>query len=448
MDKIEKRILSVIEEHAEEIIAYGRDLWEHAELGFHEQRTAAKFAKGLERLGIRTQRGIAVTGVKGVIGEEGPTVALMGELDGLPMPGHPSVNPETGAAHGCGHNCQTAAVLGAAMALSDPEILRALGGRVAFCATPAEEGISLEELDRLRREGKIGYSGGKSEWIRIGAMDDIDIMIGCHGCEAPGLMLVNCSCSGFVSKRAVFHGRSAHAASDPQEGIDAQAAANLAQAALDANRLTFNEKDGIRIHSCIRSTDGQPNTIASRVELEYSIRAKTKQALQSAEYKVQRCIEAAAMATGCGAKCKTYTGYLPWVPMKSIAVIEEAVQELDSEKYPVGKVEGYVGGSSDCADVAAIMPMYQIHAGGYQGKLHSNDLHLTDEYLAYVHLAKALALSVYHLLKNGGEKAREVLGTFHALMTREEYAAYKRSFDREDAVERKPVPDFGNEVSR
>ena len=44
MDALEKRILQVIEEHAEQIKAFGRDVFHHAELGYKEYRTAEKFA--------------------------------------------------------------------------------------------------------------------------------------------------------------------------------------------------------------------------------------------------------------------------------------------------------------------------------------------------------------------------------------------------------------------
>ena len=35
MDKLEQRICQLIDEKQEEIIAFGRDIWKHAELGIH-----------------------------------------------------------------------------------------------------------------------------------------------------------------------------------------------------------------------------------------------------------------------------------------------------------------------------------------------------------------------------------------------------------------------------
>ena len=63
----------------------------------------------------RRKGGLAITGVRadaaGRAGD-GPTFALLGELDGLVVPGHPVADPETGAAHACGHNAQVAGMLG------------------------------------------------------------------------------------------------------------------------------------------------------------------------------------------------------------------------------------------------------------------------------------------------------------------------------------------------
>ena len=85
-----------------------------AELGFQEHRSAGKFAGIMKGLGLRTEEGLAVTGVKSYLknSSDGPTICLMGELDGLPIPNHAYANPETGAAHCCGHNAQMAGVMG------------------------------------------------------------------------------------------------------------------------------------------------------------------------------------------------------------------------------------------------------------------------------------------------------------------------------------------------
>ena len=123
MDKIEQKICDIIESKKDEIMAFGRDIFCHAELGYKEKRTSGRFVEEMEKLGMSPETGYAITGVKSYLkpkGTEGPTLAVIGEMDALPIPNHPDAWSETGASHCCGHNAQLAGVVGAAMALADP----------------------------------------------------------------------------------------------------------------------------------------------------------------------------------------------------------------------------------------------------------------------------------------------------------------------------------------
>ena len=66
-------------------------------------------------LGLRMEKEIAITGVKAYMdtGRPGPCLALLGEMDGLPLPAHKHANPRTQASHACGHHCQLTGVAGA-----------------------------------------------------------------------------------------------------------------------------------------------------------------------------------------------------------------------------------------------------------------------------------------------------------------------------------------------
>ena len=108
-------------------------------------------------------------------GSAGPALAVLGELDSLIVNEHPHADQATGAAHACGHHCQVAMLLGAAMALQQPDVLEALSGRLIFMAVPAEEYIEIEYRDSLRRQGKIEFLGGKPELVKLGEFDDVDL---------------------------------------------------------------------------------------------------------------------------------------------------------------------------------------------------------------------------------------------------------------------------------
>ena len=441
MDRLEQKIIDCIEQHREEIIAAGRDIFTHAEMGYKEYRTAQIVADKLRQLGIEPQTGLAVTGVKGYLKPQGsgPVVALIGELDALPIPAHPDVNPETGASHCCGHNAQIAGLLGAAIALTDPEIVQALDGNVAFMAAPAEEFVDTEFKVSLIQNGTIRYCGGKSELIRIGAFDDIDIAVGHHITpNIPGYLLANGTTNGFVNKVVTFRGKSAHAAGSPHTGVDALNAAMLALHAIDLQRETFRDEDSVRIHSFMPRAGTAINVIAEETCVESSVRAKNIRAMQDASRKYDRCIRAGAIGLGCTAEIVTVPGYLPTVPLDDPSLLTGVLQDLSAEEktrgrdYPVSfhNRDFHSGGSPDFGEVSSIMPLYQFNTGGYTGELHNSNVRVTDEQLAYVETAKIFALTAYRLLKDGAAAAKKTVAEFTPELTREEYFRFMEENNR------------------
>ena len=156
MDATESRIIEQIDRHRDEIIAFARDIYTHAELGYKEFRTSQKAKEFLEKLGLKVEDGFAITGVKGYLNPEkkgNTSLALIGEMDALRIPEHKYVNPETQAAHCCGHHAQLAGIIGAAIALTDPEIAKTLDGQVVFFAVPAEEYGESEYKNQLKEQG-------------------------------------------------------------------------------------------------------------------------------------------------------------------------------------------------------------------------------------------------------------------------------------------------------
>ncbi len=128
---------------AEEMQAWRHDFHAHPELGFQERRTSEIVARRLAEWGIEVHRGIAGTGVVGVLHGRGPgpSIGLRADMDALPMEEandlpHRSRHP--GAMHACGHDGHTAMLLGAAKYLAET---RNFCGTVHFIFQPAEEGL-------------------------------------------------------------------------------------------------------------------------------------------------------------------------------------------------------------------------------------------------------------------------------------------------------------------
>ena len=81
--------------------------------------------------------------------KENLSLALIGELDALRIPTHKYANKDTDSAHCCGHHAQLTGIVGAAIALSVPEIAQKLDGQIEFFAVPAEEYGEVEFKNTL-----------------------------------------------------------------------------------------------------------------------------------------------------------------------------------------------------------------------------------------------------------------------------------------------------------
>ena len=177
---------------------------------------------------------------------------MFGELDSLIVLGHPHADSLTNAAHACGHHAQIGNMLAVAVGLQAPGVLENLSGRVALLAVPAEEYIEIEYRDDLRVEGKLEFLGGKPEFIKSGAMDDVDLAMMTHtenrDWTHDGTIGVGATNNGMVAKRIQFLGVASHAGGSPHLGTNALNAANIALMGIHAQRETFRDHDLSLIH--------------------------------------------------------------------------------------------------------------------------------------------------------------------------------------------------------
>ncbi|HKB26978.1 MAG TPA: amidohydrolase [Methylomirabilota bacterium] len=438
-DELKKRVWAAIDRRGEEIIGLGEQIRRHPELGFKEVKTARLVEETLGKLGLAPRTGLALTGVRadapGRAGD-GPTFAVLGELDALVVAGHPEGDPQTGAAHACGHNAQVAGMLGAAMGLLDARALEHLAGRVAFLAVPAEEYGDIEWRVAQARAGKLEFLGGKPELLRLGHFDDVDMAMMIHTTSRPeeGKAGVPASNNGCIVKTVRYIGRAAHAGGAPHMGINALYAAQIGLMAINALRETFRDGDTIRVHPIITHGGSQVNVIPGEVRLETYVRGRTMDAVLDANKKVDRAFRAGALALGAKVEIETLPGYMPMTCDQLMArwFKENAAALVGEEHYrPIG----HRTGSTDMGDLSQVMPVLHPYVGGARGNGHGADFEIVDKPLAYLVTAKALAAMVVDLLADGAAGAREVLQKAKPPMTRERYLAFQRGLARHEVYE-------------
>ena len=438
-DELKQRVYQAIDQRADEIIGLGEQIRRHPELGFKEVKTARLVEETFKKLGLTPRTGLALTGVRADVrgrAGDGPTFAVLGELDALVVAGHPEGDPDTGAAHACGHNAQIAGMLGAAIGLLDAKAFDQLAGRVAFFSVPAEEYGDIEWRVAQARAGKLEFLGGKPELLRLGHFDDVDMAMMIHTTPRPeeGKAGVPASNNGCIVKTVRYVGRAAHAGGAPHMGINALYAAHIGLMAINAVRETFRDEDTIRVHPIITHGGSQVNVIPGEVRIETYVRGRSMEAIFDANVKVDRALRAGALALGAKVEIETLPGYMPMTcdPIMARHFRDIAGDLFGAENY---RQIGHRTGSTDMGDLSQVMPILHPYIGGARGTGHGADWAIVDKPLAYLGPAKALAAMVVDLMSDGAAAAREVIGKARPPMTRASYLAAQRGLARRETYE-------------
>src|SRR5438309_6873848 len=148
-----------------------KQIWEYAETGLKEDKSAAAIEELLEKEGFKVQRNVGgiATAFVATAGIGSPVVAVMAEYDALPglsqKPGEARKDPEKEGApgHGCGHNLLGTAALAAGVAANRARIEQKLPGTIQVFGTPAEELLL-----------------GKVFMLKAGSFDHTDIVLTWH----------------------------------------------------------------------------------------------------------------------------------------------------------------------------------------------------------------------------------------------------------------------------
>ena len=429
IDETGQRILRLIDVHKDQIIAFAEDIAAHPEPGYEEFCTAGKTAEVLKNLGYKVTEHLARTGVKGTKSiKEGPSLTVIGELDAIGCHSHPNANPVTSVAHACGHHAQMAAMIGCAIAMADPDVQKCLAGTVNFLAVPAEEYIDADKRARLKKEG-IEFCCGKSEMIRTGVFDDTDIALTTHVHMVPveeDFYLGNPACNGYSAERVTVRGKAAHGAIDPWNGVNALSITTSAIQMMGLMRETFREEDHVRLHNVIRKAGDVINSVPDEAIVETKVRAASLDKICEITDMVNRAYAGSAYAFGGKIEMEKLQGYMPIIPRAADNALIEAADDLGLNYRTVQKGD-FNNACTDVGDLSHLVPVVNFTFKGFEGKLHGADFKITDPEKAYILPAKLLALTVYKLLKNGGQEAKKITKSYTPVFNKESYIQYVKN---------------------
>lgn len=419
-----------------EIEANGDWLWNHPETGFKEHETQKYCLEVLKKHGFEATTWPDVTGFTCTFdtGRPGPCVMIMGEMDSLICYSHPDCNPETGAAHACGHSIQMATAMGAFITLAESGALEGLGGKVMLAGVPAEECLETEWRRQEIEKGHLHFLGGKAELLYRGAFEGVDLVISMHaGLGNDGTITILGSHNGFTSKNVTFKGRSAHAAADPENGVNALYMANTAINALNSLRETFKDSDTVRVHPIITKGGSVVNAIPEEVCVECQCRAGSMETVLEISEKFDRAMGAGAYAFGGKAVVNTQLGYLPYRPLPELDDI--ALQVADDI---LGEGHGCRGehncGSTDLGDLNEVIPGIQVFVNYMNGVHHAADYRIADRKI-YETASLFLAAMACKLLDNDGELTRKVKAAHKPLFASAEgYCTYVKALSTEQIL--------------
>ena len=317
--------LERLDEVREQLIELSHRIHANPELAFQEEQASAWLTEALSEAGLTVERGICELPTAFVArAGSGPLhIAICAEYDALP-----------GIGHACGHNIIATAAIGAAIAAA--RVADEVGLTVSVIGTPAEEG-----------------GGGKILLLDRGAFSGVHAAMMVHPAPTDVVEPPVIAVSHFDVH---YTGKEAHASSYPQQGINAADAITVAQVAIGLLRQHIRPTD--RIHGIVTKGGDAPNIVPAHTSAKYYVRARTLEQLQEIRAKVDRCLEAGALATG--ATIEIVDVEKPYAQMEhdsEIAAVYKRNAEALGRVFPsIGAGAERFAGSTDMGNVSLAMP--------------------------------------------------------------------------------------------
>ena len=307
-----------IEDHKDELAKVSDEVWGFAEYGLLEEKSSRLIAATLEKHGFRVKLGVAgmPTAITAEWGSGKPVIGLMGEYDALPGISNKAVPHQeplvpNGMGHGCGHNIHGTTAMGAAIALR--HALKPEQATIRFYGTPAEENFQ-----------------GKIFMVAAGLFKDADACLSHHPSSLNVASLA--SSTATIHAKFNYHGKTSHAAANPEQGRSALDAIELMN--IGVNYLREHIIQQARIHYVIEAGGGQPNVVPDYARSWYYIRAPEIDQLEHIYKRVEKIAEGAALMTETTLKIDMDRGSYNKIPSRTLSeVVTTNMRQVGAPTY-------------------------------------------------------------------------------------------------------------------
>ncbi len=279
-----KAVIQSLEAKKQQYVDVATNIWNLAELGYKEGKSANLLQSMLKEEGFTIETGVAgiPTAFTATFGSGSPVIGVLGEYDALPgfsqdaVPFKKELAGNTNG-HACGHHLFGSASAAAAIAVKNWLKTTGRKGTIRFYGTPAEEG-----------------GAGKVYMVRAGLFQDVDAVIHWH----PGDDNNANPISSLSNKSAKFRfrGIASHAAASPERGRSALDAVEALNYMVNMMREHIPEKS--RVHYVITRGGEAPNVVPAFAEVYYYIRHPEMDVVKDLFNRVTKAAEGAALGTG------------------------------------------------------------------------------------------------------------------------------------------------------
>lgn len=306
-------------------------IFNHPELGGEEFESAKYLGEYMEKHGFEVSfpySDLPTAFIASFGDDKGPTIAFLAEYDGLP--GYATAS---GNGHACGHNWIASTMCGTAVVLS--KLKSHFEGRILLIGTPAEETF-----------------GAKINMIEKDAFAGVDVVFQAH---LEDDNVIESSALAMSSMQFEFKGKAAHAASYPEDGINALDAVQIMFTGINALRQHL--RDDARVHGIVTEGGTATNIVPDRGVCKFTMRAKDKNYLKHIVSRVIDCAKGAALITGAEVTYDKYENDFDDL-INIPSLMDLTIKHLNDQGIEdfLSKEEAPPPGSTDLGNVSYICP--------------------------------------------------------------------------------------------